>query len=392
MKKIFIFTIIISLLVPNIIFAENTPEITIEPTSAILINATTGEILFEKNADEQLPIASLTKMMTMTIINEELKKGNIKYHDNVTISEKAWKTGGTRMFLAHNNKVSVEELFKGIAVVSGNDASVAMAEHISGDVDSFVNKMNEKAKALQMYNTDFVSPHGVPNQDKMDISTVRDLGILANYYIEKFPEKLEIHRMNSYTTSKEISNGKDDIPQPNQNPLVNSYRGATGLKTGWIDNLSNIIGTAERDGISLVVVILGAKNNSERSYSAQKLLDYGFSLYKAVNKGNKGEIIANLKVYRSDTTNKSSVALSDDLNLVILKSEEENIEITDDIPTYLTGGIKNGEKVGERIITIGDKTYKTDVIATETLDEAGFVKSFFDSLALLFNWVIDSIL
>lgn len=392
MKKIIAMFLSLTLLVPTISSAEETkesketPPVSIASPSAILINAENGDILFEKEKDKNYDIASVTKVMTMLIASEELKKGTIKKDDKVKVSEKAWRMGGSKMFIEVGEEVSVEELFKGIAVVSGNDAAVALAEHIGETEEQFVERMNEKAKSLKMKDTVYYSPNGLGLGDNkhFDTSTVKDLALLAKHYVNAFPENMAIHSMTEYTTKTRTH----DITQNNANGLLSSYKGATGLKTGMINGNYNVIATAQRGETKLIAIILGAKSANMRENDAAALLNYGFTQYKTITKGQKDEVVGHVPVYKSASTNQTDLVLADDLAFIVHIDDEAKITVTDEFPDYLKGGVKAGDVVGKRIVEVNDKTYETNITINKDIDKAGFVKGFFDSIAMFFQWMM----
>jgi D-alanyl-D-alanine carboxypeptidase (penicillin-binding protein 5/6) len=237
--------------------------------SAILMDANTGQILYAKNADLPLQPASITKILSLYLADEAIREGKVHPRDTVKISKKAGRTGGSKMFIQAGSEIPLEELLKGMAVVSGNDASVAVAEYIGGDVQSFVKRMNLKARELGMKHSTFRNPNGLPA--KGQVTTARDMLILASEYLRTFPESLNIHSQQFYTYR--------DITQHNRNALLKSYPNADGLKTGWVHQAGyHIIATAKRDNTRLIAVVMGAKNSDIRTKEAEKLLDMGFSL------------------------------------------------------------------------------------------------------------------
>lgn len=365
-------------------------EPTIPSSSGILFNPNTEEILFEKDADKIISPASLTKVMTLLIVSEEIKKNNIDTKNTTTIiSEKAWKTKGSLMFLNIGAEVPINDLINGLAIVSGNDAAVALAEHFYGSTDTFVKKMNERAKELGMKNTKFATVNGLSDNKDGDKSTARDLMILTDYYMDNFPENMEIHGTKEFTTLAKYHGGKQNIVQQSRNPLLGSYKGGTGLKTGMIENTYNLIGTAERDNIELIGVVLGAKSNNDRSASIFNLLDYGFNQYETVNQGKKDEALNTLKVYKAKGTKKTEIYLKDDIDIVVNKKDIESIEVKDNYPKFLEGGFKENEKIGERIVKIKDKEYKFDIIVKNEIKEASWFIKFLDEIAILFNKLVD---
>lgn len=371
-------------------FAQETDnKINIYSEAAMVINASDGEVIYQKNPDKIIPTASLTKVMTLLIASEEFKKGTIHPKDETTISDKAWKTYGSRMWLEVGRKVSLENLFKGIAVISGNDAAVSMAEHISGSTDEFVKKMNMRAKELNMIHTQFLTPNGFPSSNKdIDVSTARDLSLLSREYVTQFPENLKIHSMKTFA----FDNGRNTIEQQNHNPLLGKYQGADGLKTGMLDHTYNLIGTAKRGDLRLIVVTLKAKTDAQREADAIHLLDYGFSQYKTIEFGKKGDIIDTVKVFKSSNKRKVDVALNKNLSLVLLNSKENEVKVKDNFPRELVGEYKKGEKIGTRTVSLGNKKVIADIVVTENIKKAGMIRSFFDGLALYFDRLLDKLL
>lgn len=390
MKKILVVTLILALLMPSLASADTTEEeVAINAPSAILINAENGDILFEKNTEKVYDIASLTKVMTLLIASEEMKNGKLKETDMVEISKKAWMTGGSKMFLEVGTQHPVSEIFKGIAVVSGNDASVAMAEHIAETTDQFSDLMNKKAKDLNMKDTTFYSPNGLGlgNGKHFDTSTAKDLALLAKHYITTYPENMEIHSMTEYTTETRTH----PITQQTNNGLLGEYKGATGLKTGMINGNFNLIATAKRGEANLVAIILGAKSPSERNNDAWRLLDYGFTQYTTINEGLKDDVVTSVPVYKAKDLKHVDLVLAEDLSFIVHIDDEENIKIEDIVPTHLKGGAKAGDAIGKRVVKVNDKTYEAKITIKEDIEKSGFIKGFFDSLALFFQWAVDMV-
>jgi D-alanyl-D-alanine carboxypeptidase len=237
--------------------------------SAILMDMTSGRILYSHNADVATQPASITKILSLYIADEAIREGRVRSGDPVKISRKAGRTGGSKMFLEAGSEIPLEELLKGMAVVSANDASVAVAEYIGGDVEVFVELMNRKAKQLGMTSSFFRNPNGLPA--KGQVTTARDVLILAREYLRSFPESLNIHSQ-QYFTYREIT-------QHNRNTLLKRYPNADGLKTGWVHKAGyHIIATARRGNTRLIAVVMGAKNPNIRTRETEQLLDEGFRL------------------------------------------------------------------------------------------------------------------
>ncbi len=237
--------------------------------SAILMDMTTDRILFAHNADAAIQPASITKVLTLYVADEAIREGVVHPQDPVKISRKAGQTGGSRMFLQAGSQLPLEELLKGMAVVSANDASVAVAEYIGGNTEKFVERMNRKARELGMYNSCFRNPNGLPA--KGQVTTARDILTLARAYLQHFPESLSIHSQQYYTYRR--------ITQHNRNTLLSRYPNTDGLKTGWVRKAGyHLVATAKRGDTRLIAVIMGAKNPKVRSREAEQLLDEGFRM------------------------------------------------------------------------------------------------------------------
>lgn len=238
-----------------------------EYQSAIVMNAATGEILFQKDADRPLQPASVTKILSLYLIYEAIGEGRARFQEPVKISKKAWRTGGTRMFVDPGSEVRLDELIKGMSVVSANDASVALAEYIEGSEDAFVRKMNRKALLLGMTHSTFKNAHGLPAKGQR--TTARDMARLSRDYIQRFPQSLQIHAMQFYTYH--------NITQHNRNLLLRRYPGTDGLKTGYVHAAGyHIIATARRGDTRLIALVMGARTPAIRLRETAKLLDQGF--------------------------------------------------------------------------------------------------------------------
>ncbi|EPR42130.1 peptidase S11 D-alanyl-D-alanine carboxypeptidase 1 [Desulfovibrio sp. X2] len=239
----------------------------IQARSAIIMDFNTGKVLFEQNADQKIPPASLTKVMSMYLVFDAIKQGRVSLGDVITVSGDAARTGGSRMHLKTNEKVTLRDILRGMAVSSGNDASTAAAEHVAGDVSDFVAAMNAKAAAIGMHETHFVNPTGLPAPGH--ITSARDMMILAQHYLRAYPQALEYHSQKTLVHNR--------IQTRNHNPLLESCPGADGLKSGWVCASGyNLITTAKRGNTRLIGVILGAANPSVRARENRRLMEAGF--------------------------------------------------------------------------------------------------------------------
>ena len=246
-------------------------DLRITVRSAILMDMTTGRVLLAHNADDPLPPASITKVLSLYLADEAIHDGKVRPTDPVKISRKAGRTGGSKMFIQAGSEIPLEELLKGMAVVSANDASVAVAEYIGGNVEGFVEQMNRKAHELGMSRSVFKNPNGLPARGQF--TTARDMMILASDYLRRFPESLDLHSQQYYTYH--------DITQRNRNSLLRHYSNADGLKTGWVVKAGyHIVATAKRGDTRLIAVVMGAKTPAIRARETEKLLDEGFRMVR----------------------------------------------------------------------------------------------------------------
>lgn len=242
--------------------------------SVIAMDFDSGKVLFEQNADKKIAPASLTKVLTLYILWEEIESGRIKLTDKVRVSKRADRTGGSTMNLKKGERVTVKELIEGMAVASGNDACIAVAEHLSGSVSRFVKRMNKKAKKLGLRHTYFATPNGLPA--KRQLTTARDMMILGAAYVKRFPNALAIHSLPSIT--------HNDYTRRNSNRLLGKCAGVDGLKTGYVNASGfNIIVTAKRNGRRILAVVLGGKTKNLRNNAAEDLLNASFSVIKQDN-------------------------------------------------------------------------------------------------------------
>jgi len=310
-------------------------QINLPAKSAILIDADSGRVLYEDEADEPMPPASITKLMTLFLSFEALNEGRANMDDLVTVSQNAWETGGAQMFLNIGEQVSFRDLLTGIAVVSANDACVSVAEHLAGSVEVFVNRMNEKARELGLENTHYVDPSGLSNKNKM---SARDIAVLSRQLIINFPELRELDTIPSFE-----HNG---ISQNNRNPLLNRYPGTDGLKTGYTEEAGYCLAaTAVQDDMRLIAVSLGSASPEARLEASKGLLDYGFSNFQKAVLGKEGEVVAMVPV-KSGTEREIEAALAADLEAVIPFGESNRIETSATPNEGIEATVKKGEKLG----------------------------------------------
>ncbi len=367
MKKLvlsLVFSVIFNLTVPFAVWAEEQPMGTVK--ASILVEASTGEVLSEENADEQLPIASVTKIMTMLIIMEKIDNGEMTLDDMVTASENAQSYGGSTMFLEAGEQLSVSDMLKGIAVASANDGCVAMAEHIAGSEDAFVEMMNKRAEELGMENTHFMNTNGLDEEGHY--SSARD--------VAKMSRELILHKtIFNYTKiwMDSLRDGKFQLA--NTNKLIRYYPGATGLKTGSTDEAGCCLSaTAERDGMELIDVVLGAENTKTRFAAASNLINMGYSAYSVKRYISKGEPMGKTKVFKG-LSNEVSAEAAEDFSKLSKKSEPLSVEKEVKMKKRVTAPVHIGDKVGEAVFTVDGKVVrKVDIVASEEIEKKGFCR------------------
>lgn len=360
MKKILIL-IILFILIP-IVKAEEVEDLAPNAQSAIMIEASTGEILFEKNKNERLAPASMTKMMSMLLIMEEIESGNLKWDEMITASEKASSMGGSQIFLKAGEKMSVKDLLKGVSIASGNDATVALAERISGSEDAFVKRMNTRAKDLGLKNTNFVNATGLTADNHY--SSAYDMSLIAR-------ELVKHEKILEFTSTYEDYLRKD-TKSPfwlvNTNRLVKFKEGVDGLKTGFTSEAGYCLtATMKKDGMRLITVVMKEEDTNKRSADTTKMLDYGYNVYMVQNILDENTTIEKKKV---ELGNEKEVEIVPKESITILnKKSEEMKNITYKTNIYkLVAPIKKGTKVGtidiienDNIIASIDATIKNDI-------------------------------
>lgn len=344
-------------------YAENEVIDGVNAKACILIEQSTGTVLSEMNADEQLPIASVTKIMTMLLIMEEISEGRLKTEDMVSVSENAMSYGGSTMFLEAGEQLSVNDMLKGIAVASANDGCVAMAEHISGSETAFVDKMNKKAGELGMENTHFMNTNGLDEDGHY--SSARDVAVMSRALLNHS----EITNYTSIWTD-ELRNGKFALA--NTNKLIRYYTGANGLKTGSTSKaLCCLSASAIRNDMQLIAVVLGAPTSAERFSSAKKLLDYGFANYKLEKLVEKDEVVCDITVISGEKEYAKALAAKPK---TVLKNKSDTTETEKRvyIEPNITAPIKKNDVVGKLELISGETVIDTiDIRAAEDIPKKG---------------------
>lgn len=359
----------------------NNPIITPAPPALnakayILIDVNSGKIIAEKNSEEKLPPASLTKLMTLYVASNALKQGQIHLTDMVRISKEAWQTGGSRMFVKEGQQVSVEDLLKGIIVDSGNDACVALAEQLGATEAGFAEIMNYQAKQLGMNNTHFTDSTGLPNKDLY--TTAKDLAILGRALINNFPEYYPWYQQKWFSF-----NG---IRQANRNRLLWRDNQVDGVKTGHTDEAGFcLVSSAKHDNMRILAVLLGAPNDSSRADDSERLLTYGFRFFETHEIFKSGDKVADVALYKGQQES-LHVGLGHAQFVTIPAAQYQHLSVSTNTPKFLQAPLKKGDKVGELIIK-----FNNDVIATEPLyaledaPQGGFFTRVKDSIRLTYR-------
>ena len=366
MKKTIIFFLLFLFLIPVKAEEDMAPN----SKSAILIENSTGKIIYEKNAHEKLAPASMTKLMTMLLVMEELEAGRLKETDIVTISEKASRMGGSQIFLQTGSKISVKDLIKGIAIASANDASVAIAEKISGNDSKFIDLMNKRSNELQLKNTHFKNAHGLDDDDHY--STAHDMAIIALELI-KHPQILE------YTSIYEEYLTKDDGTQiwlVNTNKLVRFYEGIDGLKTGYTIKAGYCLtATGKKENLRYIATVMGADTSPNRNSDIVNMMNYGFNSFKLNTIIEKDKELGKIKINQGKNQHGTLILLEEATEL--LKNTEDAKKYDYDIKTKkkITAPIKTGDQVGtlELKDEKGKVIKKINITIKENIKKANFL-------------------
>lgn len=341
-----------------------------------VIDFASGKVLAEKNPDEKIEPASITKMMTSYVVYKELEENRLSMDDMVDISEKAWRMGGSRMYLEVNTSVSVHDLMKGLIIQSGNDASVALAEHIAGTEDAFVQLMNQYAAELGMNNTNFVNSTGWP--DKAHLMTARDIAVLAKALIAEFPEHY------SWYAEKEFT--YNSIKQYNRNKLLWRDDSVDGIKTGHTESAGYcLVASAERSDMRVISVALGTDSKKARANVSQALLNYGFRFYESHTLYGAGEVLSRPRIWSGEFET-LTVGLAEDLAVAIPRGAYDNLDATMDIDKNIEAPVSKGQQIGVVNVTLDGKVLESvPLVALETINEGNLFQQAKDYVLRLIN-------
>lgn len=344
----------------------------LEAQAAALVEAESSQILYCKECEQPLPPASITKNMSLLLVFEAIEEGKTGWEETVIVSQKAWETGGSRMFLEIGQEVSVRDLVKGIAIISANDACVAIAEHLYGSEAAFVRRMNERAGELGLDNTNFQNSSGLPHPDHYMSAT--DIARLSRHIVQHYPEALDFFSQQEFTF-----NG---IKQYNRNPLLGRYPGADGLKTGHTQEAGYCLAaTAVQDDMRLIAVVLNSPDETARQQDIETLLNYGFRHYELVTLHRADESVASVSIARG-TSPEIPVVSEKNIRAVVPAGREDELEEVVVLDGQVTAPVEQGEPVGKLIVKLdGKEIAETTLLAGETVKRANFLVLIFREAA-----------
>lgn len=355
----------------------NSNSLNLESASAILIEQTTGQVLYEHNIHEQLRPASVTKVMSILLIMEALDHGTITLSDTIPCSEIASSMGGSQIWLDPRETLTVDEMLKAICVASANDCVVAMAEYIAGSEEGFVQMMNDKAKKLGMNDTTFKNCHGLDEDGH--VTSSYDIALMSRELLNNHPQ------ITQYTTiwTDTLRDGKSELT--NTNKLIRTYKGITGLKTGSTGlALYNLSASATRDDLSLIAVIMKAPSTKVRFAEAQKLLDYGFNTFSFKQFGKKDEVVKSISIHKGVRSNVDAI-LSNNAGTLIEKGKDKNIEQNLVLEDNISAPISAGQKLGEVSFVLDGQTLSTvDIIAKNDVEKLNL---FTMCKKVIYSWI-----
>jgi len=347
---------------------------TIAASGYILMNYDTGKVLAENNADVKLAPASLTKIMSVYVVFREISNGHLHLDDLVTISQKAWETPGSRMFIEVGNQVKVEDLLKGVIIQSGNDASVALAEHIAGDERTFADMMNQHAERLGMKNSHFEDSNGLPIDNHY--TTARDLAILTQALIKEFPDFYRWFSQKEFTFN--------NIVQHNRNQLLSRDETVDGVKTGFTDAAGYcLVASALRNDMRLISVVMGASSPNARANENQNLLNYGFRFFEAHKLYQGKTSLSEARVWKGDTKN-LQLGLTEDLYVTIPRGHYNDLKAVITIDKKITAPVKEGTKLGTVNVTLKNEVVANkDLIALKSVEQGNIFQRIYDSAMMM---------
>jgi len=348
----------------------------IQAVGYILVDFNSGQVLLEKNADQRMEPASLTKMMSAYVVFSIIKSGDISLSDMITVSKRAWRMKGSRMFVEAGKRVSVEELLKGMVIQSGNDATIALAEHVAGSEEDFVIMMNAYASKLGLVDTHFYNSTGLPHSDHY--STPRDMATLGKSIIRDFPNHYRTFSIKVFKYNK--------IEQKNRNRLLWSNKYVDGIKTGHTESAGYcLVASAIRNNMRLISVVLGTKSKKARERESHKLITYGFRFYETHKLYAAKEPLTNVRIWKGQSK-VLPLGLTEDLFITIPKGEYQNLDASMSINAEIVAPVGQGNTYGTVNITLGSKNYAVrKLIALTDIPAGSFIQNIIDTIKLAFK-------
>jgi D-alanyl-D-alanine carboxypeptidase (penicillin-binding protein 5/6) len=379
MKIVSLFVAVLTVVFPGSSWAAAKPipnPPTLNASSYFLVDFDSGRVLAEKDPDKHIEPASITKLMTAYLVDKAIADGDITLDEKVTISEKAWRMKGSKMFVEVGKQVAVEELLKGLIIQSGNDASVALAEHIAGSESAFAGYMNHQAQLLGMQNTNFVNATGWPHEDHY--SSARDIAILTGAVIRDFPESYRHYREREYTFNK--------IRQFNRNRLLWRDETVDGVKTGHTESAGFcLVASAQRDDMRLISVVLGADSDKARTQSSQSLLNYGFRFYETHKLYRADEVLKTARIWYGGQE-QVSLGVGKDIHITIPRGRYRDLDASMEVDREIAAPVTRGQQLGQVNIKLDDELMLSeDIVAMQDVAEGSFFVRAMDSIKLMFR-------
>lgn len=372
-------SLLLALLIPAVSWSAakpipNPPEL--DATSYFLVDFDSGRVLAEKNPDEAVEPASITKLMTAYLVDKAIADGDLTLDEMVTISEKAWRMKGSKMFVEVGKQVSVDELLKGLIIQSGNDASVALAEHVAGSESAFAGYMNHQAELLGMSNTNFVNSTGWPHENHY--SSARDIATLTRTIIDEFPASYRHYKEREYTFNK--------IRQFNRNRLLWRDDSVDGVKTGHTEAAGYcLVASAERDEMRLISVVLGTSSDKARTQSSQSLLNYGFRYFQSHKLYRADEVLQTARIWYGDQE-QVSLGVGKDIFITIPRGRYRDLDASMEIDSEISAPITRGQTLGQVNIKLDDELILSEpIVAMQPVDEGSLIDRAMDRIKLMFR-------
>ena len=370
---------LLALLMPAVLWGAAKPipnPPALDATSYYLVDFDSGRVLAEKNPDDRVEPASITKLMTAYLVDKAIADGDVTLDEMVTISEKAWRMKGSKMFVEVGKEVSVSDLLKGLIIQSGNDASVALAEHLAGSESAFAGYMNHQAKLLGMDNTNYVNATGWP--DENHYSSARDIAILTRTLIDEFPKSYNYYKEREYTFNK--------IRQFNRNRLLWRDDSVDGVKTGHTEAAGFcLVASAQRDEMRLISVVLGTGSDKARTQSSQSLLNYGFRYFETHKLYRSDEVLKTAKIWYGDQE-QISMGVGKDIFITIPRGRYRDLDASMEIDAEISAPVERGQSLGQVNIKLDEDMILSEaIVALQTVNEGSLIDRAMDSIKLMFR-------